>query len=50
MNAVAERFVLSVKHECLDRLILFGARQLKHAVDQYAAHYNAEVGPAGLEP
>ncbi|MFO1052736.1 MAG: integrase core domain-containing protein [Planctomycetota bacterium] len=48
MNAVAERFVLSIKRECLDRLILFGTRHLQHAVDQFVAHYNAERPHQGL--
>ena len=48
MNAVAERFVLSIKRECLDRLILLGTRHLHHAVDQFVAHYNAERPHQGL--
>jgi transposase InsO family protein len=48
MNAVAERFVLSIKRECLDRLILFGTRHLQHAADQYVAHYNIERPHQGL--
>ena len=32
MNAIAERWVKSVKTECLDRLILFGTRHLEHAL------------------
>ena len=30
LNAYAERFVLSVKTECLDRMILFGERSIHH--------------------
>ena len=32
MNTVAERFVGSVKHECLRKLILFGDRHLQRAL------------------
>ena len=49
MNAVAERFVLSIKRECLDRLILCGTRHLQRAVDEFVAHYNLERPHQGLE-
>ncbi|MGE0142080.1 MAG: integrase core domain-containing protein [Planctomycetota bacterium] len=49
MNAVAERFVLSIKRECLDRLILFGTCHLVRAVDEFVAHYNLERPHQGLE-
>ncbi|MGE0145660.1 MAG: transposase [Planctomycetota bacterium] len=42
MNAIAERFVLSIKRECLDRLILLGTGHLVRAVDEFVAHYNLE--------
>jgi putative transposase len=37
-NAYAERFVRSIREECLDRLILFGERRLLCAVDEFVAH------------
>lgn len=42
LNAYAERFVLAIKSECLDRLILFGERHLRHAVEQYVEYYMTE--------
>jgi putative transposase len=42
LNAYAERWVRSVKHEVLSRLILFGERSLQHALTEYVAHYHAE--------
>ena len=42
LNAFAERFVRSIKSECLDRLILFGERSLRHVVSEYLSHYLAE--------
>ncbi|MFT6082615.1 MAG: transposase InsO family protein, partial [Planctomycetota bacterium] len=42
MNAVAERFVGSVRRECLSNLILFGDRHLQRVLSNYADHYNQE--------
>ena len=47
-NAYAERFVRSIREECLDRLILFGERRLRHVVDQLVAHYHGERNHQGL--
>ncbi len=37
-NAFAERFVRSIKDECLDRMMLFGAASLRRALREYVAH------------
>jgi hypothetical protein len=42
LNARAERFVRSVKSECLARIIPLGERHLRHAVTQYMEHYHVE--------
>jgi len=47
-NAYAERFVRSIRAECLDRLIVFGERRLRHVVDQFVAHYHGERNHQGL--
>ncbi len=47
-NAYAERFVRSVREECLDRLILFGERRLLRALDEYVARYHGERNHQGL--
>ena len=39
-NGVAERFVRSVRSECLDRLLILNQQHLKQAVALYADHYN----------
>ena len=41
-NASAERFVRSIKEECLDRLILFGEASLQRALDNFLGHYHQE--------
>jgi putative transposase len=39
-NAYAERWVGSVRRECLDRLLIFSRRQLEHVLRIYTRHYN----------
>ena len=47
-NAFAERFVLSIKTECLNMLILLGEAHLRLAVREYVAHYNTERPHQGV--
>ena len=47
-NAFAERFVRSIKSECLDRMIFFGVKSLHRAIAQYVEHYHAERNHQGL--
>ena len=47
-NAYAERFVRSIREECLDRVILFGERRLRHVIDEFVAHYHRERNHQGL--
>jgi len=47
LNAYAERWVRSVKEECLARLILFGEASLRHALTQYVAHFHHERNHQG---
>jgi len=49
LNAYAERWVLSVKEECLSRLILFGEASLRHALQEYMEHYHHERNHQGKE-
>jgi len=39
-NAHMERWVGSVRRECLDRLLILGRRQLEHVLRVYVRHYN----------
>ena len=47
LNAYAERWVRSVKQECLSQLILFGEGSLRRALQQFTAHYHAERNHQG---
>ena len=49
LNAFAERFVRSVKEECLERMIFFSEKQLRTAVSEYVEHYHRERNHQGLE-
>jgi len=42
MNAFAERWVRSIKHECLNKMIFVGASMLDRAIRNYVAHYHGE--------
>jgi putative transposase len=48
LNAHLERFVRSIKDECLERLILFGENSLRNAVDFFLVHYLTERNHQGL--
>jgi len=48
LNAFAERWVRSVKEECLSKLILFGEAALRRALDQYLVHFHEERNHQGL--
>jgi transposase InsO family protein len=48
-NAHAERFVRSIKSECLHRMIPLGERHLRRAIREYVAHYHHERNHQGLD-
>src|SRR3954454_7717881 len=41
LNAYAERWVRSIKHECLSKLILFGEASLRRTVTEFLMHYHS---------
>jgi len=47
LNAFAERWVRSVKQECLSKLILFGESSLRRTLVEFQAHYHAERNHQG---
>ena len=47
LNAFSERWVKSVKVECLSKLILFGEASLRRALREYLIHYHAERNHQG---
>jgi len=47
LNAFAERWVRSVKQECLSKLILLGEASLRRVLTEYLAHYHTERNHQG---
>jgi putative transposase len=41
-NAHLERWIGTVRRECLDRILILGRRQLTHVLRVYARHYNEQ--------
>jgi putative transposase len=48
LNAYAERFVQSIKEECLRHIIPLGEGHLRRVVDEFVEHYHAERNHQGL--
>src|SRR5258705_2226779 len=48
LNAYAERFVRSIKEECLNRMIFVGEASLRRAVSEFVEHYHEERNHQGL--
>jgi putative transposase len=48
LNAYAERFVRSIKEECLNRMIFVGQASLRRAIGEFIAHYHLERNHQGL--
>ena len=47
-NAFAERFVRSIKEECLNRMIPLGERHFRRAIAAFIKHYHLERNHQGL--
>ena len=41
-NPYAERFVRTVREECLDQFVIFGEAHLRHLLAEFVQHYNRE--------
>jgi putative transposase len=48
LNAFAERFVRSVRHECLSKVIPLGESHLRELLREFVAHYHVERNHQGL--
>jgi len=48
-NAFCERWVRSVREECLDRVLILGENHLRHVLSEYVAYYNHARPHQGIE-
>jgi transposase InsO family protein len=48
LNAYAERFVRSIREECLSRVAPLGARHIRWVIGEYMKHYHLERNHQGL--
>jgi transposase len=47
-NPYAERFVKTVRNECLDHFVIFGERHLRHLLKEFGVHYLTERHHQGI--
>jgi transposase InsO family protein len=47
LDAIAERFVRSIREGCLDRMVLIGESSLHRATSHFVLHYHAERNHQG---
>ena len=47
-NPHAERFVRTVREECLNKFVIFGESHLRHLLSEFEQHYNCERYHQGL--
>ena len=48
LNANLERYFRSLKDECLSRMIFFGEKSLRQAIEAYIEHYHVERNHQGI--
>lgn len=49
LNAFAERWVRSIKEDCLSKVILFGESSLRRVISEYEEHYHRERNHQGMD-
>src|SRR6266487_1211367 len=49
-NAFAERWVRTVREECLDWMLIWGRRHLERVLGEYVRHYRGRDRPCGRPP
>jgi putative transposase len=47
-NPYAERFVKTIKYECLNDFVIFGERHLRHLIKEFVEHYMTERFHQGI--
>ena len=49
LNCMIERFVRSIKSECINRMLIFGERHLEYLTKEFLEHYHGERAHQGLD-
>jgi putative transposase len=49
LNAFAERLVLSIRTECLNRIVPLGEAHLRRAITEFVQHYHHERNHQGID-
>ncbi len=49
LNCVIERFIKTIKTECLNRMLIFGERHLEYITFEFVTHYHTERPHQGLD-
>jgi len=49
LNCLIERFVRTIKSECLNRMLIFGERHLEYLTNEFVEHYHKERAHQGLD-
>jgi putative transposase len=48
LNPFVERYIRSIKYECLNKMLIFGESHLRYVVIEYVEHYNTERPLQGI--
>ena len=48
LNAFCERYMRTIKSECLNRMIFFGEKSLRRALKEFTEHYHSERNHQGI--
>lgn len=49
LTPFVERFIRSIKSECLDRMLIFGEKHLHYIIEEYVKHYHQERSHQGID-
>lgn len=48
LNAYSERYMRTMKSECLNKMIFFGENSLRRALKEFTEHYHSERNHQGI--
>ena len=49
LTPFVERFIRSIKYECLNKMLIFGERHLRYVISEYISHYHTSRPHGGLD-